>query len=190
MPALWRVGDRDPLIFSHARGARHTSAAPTPGSHVWVMWARQGRIYAGRTSVRGTASGRIQSVTPPRGPVVIRHVTGEASRGALDLFAFVDRGPEGSGYWHQRLLPSLAVTASPERLPVRGGRVNVRVSDSGRGIDNAVVRFRIGTRSERVVRTGRDGRVTIEVGPAERRSYAITATAPGYAEGSAVVRLG
>lgn len=188
-PALWRVGDREPLILSRAQGARHTSLAPTPGGHVWVMWAREGRIWAGRTSRQGTPSGRYQMVTPPRGTVVIRNLTGESSRGALDLFAYVDRGSQGSGYYHQRLLPSLAVTASPERLPARGGRVNVRVSDSGRGIANAVVSFRIGGRNERV-RTGPDGRVRIDVGPAERRSYAITANAPGFAEGSALVRLG
>jgi hypothetical protein len=189
VPALWKVGDREPLILSSARGARHTSLAPTPGGHVWVMWAREGRIWAGRTSTRGTPSGRYQVVTPPRGTQVIRNLTGESSRGALDLFAYVDRGAQGSGYYHQRLLPTLAVTASPERLPARGGRVTVRVTDSGTSIENAVVSFRIGARNERV-RTGRDGRVTINVGSAERRTYQINANAPGYAEGSALVRLG
>jgi hypothetical protein len=189
VPALWRVGDPRPLIISSRRGARHTSLAPTPGGHVWVMWAREGRIYAGRTSPQGTPAGRIMSFTPPRGTVVIRNLTGEASRGALDLFALVDRGDRGSGYWHQRLLPALAVTASPERLSTRGGRVVVRVTDAGRGIANAVVSFRIGARNERA-RTGPDGRVRIDVGPAERRTYAISANAPGFSEGSALVRLG
>jgi len=189
VPALWKVGDREPQILSTARGARHTSLAATPGGHVWVMWARDGRIWAGRTSMRGTRSGRYQVVTPPRGTVVTRNLTGESSRGALDLFAYVDRGAQGSGYYHQRLLPSLAVTASPERLPARGGRVNVRVTDSGRGIENAVVSFRVGSRIERV-RTGRDGRVAIDVRPAELRTHQINANAPGFAQGSALVRLG
>lgn len=188
-PALWKVGDPEPQILSRARGARHTSLAPTPNGHVWVMWARQGRIFAGRTSRQGTRSGRIIPINPPRGTVVIRNLTGESSRGPLDLFAYVDRGTRGSGYWHQRVLPSLAVTVSPDRLPARGGRVTVRVSDSGRGINNALVTYRIGGREQRV-RTGRDGRVTIEVGRAESRTYSITANAPGYSEGATPLRLG
>jgi hypothetical protein len=189
VPALWRVGDREPLILSRRQGARHTSAAPTPGGHVWVMWARDGRIWAGRTSVRGTTPGRIMAVTPPRGTVVIRNLTGEASRGALDLFALVDRGPRGSGYWHQRLLPPLAVNASPERLPQRGGRVTVRVTDSGRGIGGALVRLRLGSRTLQA-RTGPDGRASINVGSAGRGTYEITARARAFSNGSTSLRIG
>jgi hypothetical protein len=188
-PALWRVGEPAPLYFSDVRGARHTSLAPTPGGHIWVMWARQGRIFAGRTSPRGTQSGHILSVTPPRGTVVIRNLTGEASRGPLDLLAFVDRGPQGSGYWHQRVLPSLAVSVSPDRIPVRGGRVTVRVTDSGTAIDNALVTTRIGGVPLRA-RTGRDGRVTFQVPSSVRGVYGIRANAPGFSEGVAGLRLG
>jgi hypothetical protein len=189
VPALWRVGDREPLILSRRQGARHTSAAPTPGGHVWVMWARDGRIWAGRTSIRGTTPGRIMAVTPPRGTVVIRNLTGEASRGALDLFALVDRGPRGSGYWHQRLLPPLAVNASPERLPQRGGRVTVRVTDSGRGIGGALVRLRLGSRTLQA-RTGPNGRASINVGSAGRGTYQITASARAFSNGSTSLRIG
>jgi hypothetical protein len=189
VPALWRVGDREPQLLSSRRGARHTTLAPTPGGHVWVMWAREGRIYAGRSSPRGTAVGRIMSVAPPRGTVVIRNLTGEASRGPLDLFALVDRGERGSGYWHQRLLPPLAVRVSPERLSVRGGRVVVRVTDGGRAVDDAVVSLRIGSRVERA-RTGRDGRATIDVRPAGRGTYEIRAGARGFSEGIAHLRIG
>jgi hypothetical protein len=188
-PALWRVGDREPLIISHRPGARHTSAAPTPGGHLWVMWARDGKIWAGRTSPRGTTSGRVMAVNPPRGTVVIRNLTGEASRGALDLFALVDRGDRGSGYWHQRLLPPLAVTASPGRLPARGGRVTVRVTDSGRGIGGAIVRLRLGSRTLQA-RTGPDGRASIMVGSAGRGEYTITASARSYSNGATALRIG
>jgi hypothetical protein len=189
VPALWRVGDREPLLLSSRRGARHAGLAATPGSHVWVMWAREGRIFAGRTSPRGTAVGRVMTVTPPRGTQVIRNLTGEASRGPLDLFALVDRGARGSGYWHQRLLPPLAVRVNPERLSARGGRVVAHVTDAGTGIDDAVVSIRLGSRVERV-RTGRDGRARIDVGPISRGPHEVTANARGFSEGSAVLRIG
>ena len=128
-------------------------------------------------------------VAPPRGTVVIRNLTGEASRGALDLFALVDRGPRGSGYWHQRLLPPLAVAASPERLPTRGGIVVVRVTDAGRGIGRALVRLRIGSRTVQG-RTGPDGRVRIATGEARRGTYTITASARDFSDGSAPLRIG
>ena len=189
LPALWRVGESRPQILSTRPGARHTSAAPTPGGHMWVMWAREGRIYAGRTSPRGTPVSRVMTVTPPRGTVVIRNLTGEASRGALDLFALVDRGDRGSGYWHQRLLPPVAVRLTPERLTTRGGRVVVRVTDAGNGIDNALVTLRIGSRVERV-RTGRDGRARIDLRPVGRGTYEVRASAGGYSDGSAALRIG
>jgi hypothetical protein len=153
------------------------------------MWARDGKIWGGRTSARGTTSGRVMAVNPPRGTVVIRNLTGEASRGALDLFALVDRGARGSGYWHQRLLPPLAVTASPGRLPARGGRVTVRVTDSGRGIGGAIVRLRLGSRTLRA-RTGPDGRASIMVGFAGRGEYTITASARSYSNGATALRIG
>jgi hypothetical protein len=114
VPALWRVGDPEPLYVSRRRGARHTTTAPTPGGHLWVMWAREGRIWAGRTNPRGTTPGRATAVTPPRGTVVIRNLTGEASRGALDLFALVDPEPAAADtgtnvccrLWRWRRLPS------------------------------------------------------------------------------------
>jgi hypothetical protein len=189
VPALWRVGEPEPLYISSRRGARHTTAAPTPGGHVWVMWAREGRIWAGRTNPRGTTPGRVMPVTPPRGTVVIRNLTGEASRGALDLFALVDRGARGSGYWHQRLLPPLAVAASPERLSTRGGTVVVRVTDAGRGIGGALVRLRIGSRTVQA-RTGPDGRARIATGAAGRGTYTVTASARDFSDGSAPLRIG
>jgi hypothetical protein len=189
VPALWRVGDREPLYLSSRPGARHTTTAPTPGGHLWVMWAREGRIWAGRTSPRGTRAGRIMPVTPPRGTVVIRNLTGEASRGALDLFAFVDRGDRGSGYWHQRLLPPLAVSASPERLSTRGGNIVVHVTDAGRGVGGALIRLRIGSRTLQA-RTGPDGRARIGTGAAGRGTYTITASARDFSDGSALVRIG
>ncbi len=129
------------------------------------------------------------AVTPPRGTVVIRNLTGDASRGALDLFALVDRGDRGSGYWHQRLLPPLAVTATPERLSTRGGTIVVRVTDPGRGIGGAVVRLRIGARTMQA-RTGPDGRARIVVGPAGRGAYTVSASERGFSDGSALVRIG
>ena len=189
VPALWRVDDPEPLYVSRRRGARHTTTAPTPGGHLWVMWAREGRIWAGRTNPRGTTPGRVMAVTPPRGTVVIRNLTGEASRGALDLFALVDHGARGSGYWHQRLLPPLAVAASPERLPPRGGTIVVRVTDAGRGIGGALVRLRIGSRTVQA-RTGPDGRARIATGAAGRGTYTITASAHDFSDGSAPLRVG
>jgi hypothetical protein len=184
VPALWRVGEREPQILSRRQGARHTSIAATPGGHVWIFWAREGRIYAGRTSVRGTPAGRVLSVTPPRGTVVIRNLTGDGSRGPLDLFAMVDRGSGGSGYWHQRLLPPVAVSVLS-----RGRTIVVRVSDSGEAVRGAVVRLRIGSRTISA-RTGRDGRARLEVGSAPRGTYQIRAETRGFSDGLTDVRIG
>ena len=182
VPALWRVGEPQPQILSRVRGARYTTAAPTPGGQLWVMWAREGRIYAGRTSFRGTRVGRVLTVTPPRGTQVIRNLTGEASRGPLDLFALVDRGSRGSGYFHQRLLPPLAVQVNPARVASRGGRIVVHVTDSGRNIAGAVVSVRVGSRTLRA-RTGAGGRATIALGSAPRGTYVVRAVERGYSEG-------
>jgi hypothetical protein len=80
------------------------------------------------------------------------------------------------------------VTASPGRLPVRGGRVTVRVTDSGRGI-GAIVRLRLGSRTLQA-RTGPDGRASIVVGSAGRGEYTITASACSYSNGATALRIG
>jgi hypothetical protein len=184
VPTLWRVGDAKAKRLTRRRGTRFTSIGAAPGGRLWVFWVhrdpfrglRERRVYATRSNPTATRFGAIVSLRQPRGTHQIYDLAGEGSLGPLDVMALIDRGGGDIGYWHQRVLPGLSLSAKPSRR-----RVKLTVTDAGEPVSGATVR--VGNMRKR---TGRKGRVSFGVGPGSHRARA---SRRGYTTASARFRV-
>jgi hypothetical protein len=175
-PALWRFGASRPRVLSSKKGARFTAVAAAPGGRLWVFWARRNMLFATRSNAKVTRFGRTVPVKPPKGTSSLFSLNGEGSRGPLDVLALVQKGG-AAGYWHQRVLPGLTLSAKQKK----GGKVVLKVTDAGDPVKGAKVA--LGNGSEL---TGAKGTASFTIAPGRHQAKASKA---GYAPDSARVRV-
>jgi len=154
--------------------------APAPDGRMWLMWSNRSRTYIARSNKALTKWGTLQAIAnPPRTDTNWR-VTGEGSRGPLDLFANAST-TAGAGTqtreWMIRVLPALTLTPSSARLINNRARVvTFRLTDAGDRVMGAQVRFRGVVRTTNALGYVRFG---IPAGTRVGRYYA-TGYATGY----------
>lgn len=184
-PTIWKVGSATAKRVSTRRGGESTKLSPAPNGAFWVMWKDDNLIYARRSNAAMTVWGATVRVKPPKGTGTVYDVIGEGSRGPLDLLANVDRGGK-LAYWHQRILPGLSISAKPTKVDSSTrGQVKFTVTDAGKPIRGARVKFRGGTKT-----TNARGKATFTIpSGATAGSKVATATKRGYTKASTKVTI-
>lgn len=167
------------------RGAESTKLSPAPNGAFWMMWKDDNLVFVRRSNPALTKWGAIVKVKPPKGTGTVYDVIGEGSNGPLDLLANVDRGGQ-LAYWHQRILPGLSISAKPKKVSASSrGQVTFKVTDAGKAIPGAIVKFRGGTKS---TNAGGKAKFTIPAGAKTGRKKA-TAKKSGYTKASTNVKI-
>jgi hypothetical protein len=181
---IWKVGDAAAKTVSK-RGAESTKLSPAPNGAFWMMWKDDNLVFARRSNPALTKWGAIVKVKPPKGTGTVYDVIGEGSSGPLDLLANVDIGG-ALAYWHQRILPGLSISAKPKKVSASvGGKVKFTVTDAGKAIPGATVKFRGGTRT-----TNASGKAKFTIPPgAKGGKKKATATKSGYSKASTKVKI-
>lgn len=172
--ALWRADSAKPQLVIKADGVRHVSLAAAPEGRVWLMWDRNGTIYATRTNHAATRVGPVTALRPP-GSGTVYELDGEGSPGPLDLLA-----NDGQGFWHQQVHPKLTLSASSKKVG-KGRVITFRVQDAGDPVAGATVKV-----GGRTLKTSGVGRATLK----QQRAKAVKASASkaGYVSASLTVR--
>jgi hypothetical protein len=134
--AVWRVGSGRPQIVLPASRMQDAHVAAAPDGRFWLMWERNGTIYATRTNKAVTRVGARTALKPPQGGSVYG-LWGEGTAGPLDLFANVLRGMQA--FWHQQVWPKLTLTARSARTSGGGRTLLFRVADAGDPVAGAKV---------------------------------------------------
>jgi len=177
--AVWNVGAATGMVLGR-RGDLRVSTAAGPAGRLWAFWFRRSPIdavYATRSNPEATRFGRVVRVKAPRGTESMFELTGEGSRGALDVLLLADAAG-GTANWHQRVLPGLTLKAE-----VHGnGKVTFSVTDAGDPVGRAKVAL-VGGGSKT---TGPDGTARFSLA---RGRYRATARKPGYAPGTASAHI-
>jgi hypothetical protein len=176
--ALWKVDTARPHLVIKAERNEHANVAAAPEGRLWLMWEREGTIYATRTNRAATRIGALNVLKPAGGGTIYR-LNGEGSAGPLDLIANVDAGGQ-QGLWHQQVWPRLQLAAS-SRKAGSGRVITFRVLDAGDPVSGATVRA-----GGRTLRTAASGTAVLR----QPRSARVKATASraGYAAASVTVR--
>jgi hypothetical protein len=170
------------------KGGQHIAIAAAPQGRLWLLWARSGNVYALRTNAAATKFGAIVKVKPPAGYSTIYRLTGEASLGPLDLLGLFQNGGADIGYFHQRILPGLTLTASPTNVK-KGHKVTFKVTDAGDPIKGAKVSIKFGS-VKKTGTTSATGKVKLTVpAGASKGTRTATAAKSGYAKGTAKVKV-
>jgi hypothetical protein len=172
--ALWKVDGAKPHIVLKVDRNEHANVAAAPEGRLWLIWEREGTIFAARTNKSATRVGAVNPLKPPGSRTVYR-LNGEGSAGPLDLIA-----NDGQGLWHQQVWPKLQLTAST-RATGAGRTITFRVLDAGDPVGGATV-----TAGGRTLKTAANGRATLQ----QARSARVSASASkaGYAPASTTVR--
>jgi hypothetical protein len=172
---LWAVGTAKPVAAVAASGATHVALGQGPEGRLWLMWARNGRIYAARTNRAATRVGTPVAVAPPPSTGTIFKTAGEGSLGPLDLLTLVQLDDGSHSTWHTQVLPRLTVAVSRSAK-----QVVVRVTDVGDPVAGASVSL-----GGKRVATDAQGRATfaISASPAQVR-----VAKAGYVAASARLR--
>ena len=110
---LWRVGAGAPLSAGGSLDVEDVNISPGPEGRLWVMWhdGKSKRVYARRTNKAATRFGPLLELPPPPRTSSIWKLSGEGSRGPLDLMVSAST-PGSLATWHRRLLPKLTVSVS------------------------------------------------------------------------------
>lgn len=187
-PSIWRVGATKAIRLSGTRGARHTRLASAPDGRMWVLWERSGRTYARRSNTAVTKFGSTVVVKPPKNTQSVFAITGEGSRGPLDVLALIDRG--SLAYWHQRVLPGLTLGVSTTKVSTaKGGKITFKVTDAGSAIAKANVSLKLSGKTLKGT-TNSKGQVSLTVAKGTKRSrYRATATKSGYTKATRWIRV-
>jgi hypothetical protein len=174
--ALWKVDTGRPHLVIKAERNEHANVAAAPEGRLWLMWEREGTIYATRTNKAATRIGAVNTLKPQGGGTIYR-LNGEGSAGPLDLIANVNAGGQ-QGLWHQQVWPKLQLAASSKRA--RKGRVvTFRVLDAGDPVAGATVKA-----GGRTLRTAANGTAVLR--QAKTARLKATASRAGYAPASPI----
>ena len=187
LPAWWRVGAAKPIVIKGQRDAEHTGLAPAPGGRLWIYWNRHGRLYAARTDKQAKKLGAIVSVKPPKGTSAIYSLQAEGSRGPLDVLALAE-AKGGLGYFQQRILPGLSLTAKPKTVKA-GKKLTLRATDAGTPVKGAKLALALGKKKLKK-KTNAKGKASFKI-PAKTKpgKYKATAAKGGYAKARTKLRV-
>ncbi len=172
--ALWKVDSARPQIVLKVDNNKHANVAAAPDGRLWLMWERNGTVFATRTNKSATRMGAMNALKPPGSRTVYR-LNGEGSAGPLDLVA-----NDGQGLWHQQVWPKLQLIASSKKAGA-GRAITFRVLDAGDPVAGATVKA--GGKS---LKTAANGQATLE--QAQPARVNATASKAGYAPTSTTVR--
>jgi hypothetical protein len=159
-------------------GNEHANIAAAPEGRLWLMWERNGTIYATRTNRAATKLGAPNTLKPPGGNSIFR-LNGEGSAGPLDLIANIQTGST-NGFWHQQVWPRLQLSASSKKGG-NGRVITVRVADAGDPVSGASVKA-----GGKTLNTAANGKATLRQARAAR--VKATASKAGYAPAVLTVR--
>jgi hypothetical protein len=181
---LWQIGSSAPTIAVKAPGARHVALGQGPEGRLWLIWDRNGRLYAARTNRAATRIGPVIAVKPPAQTGTIFKTRGDGAPGPLDLFTLVQLTNGAHSTWHTQVLPGLTLSAKPASFKAKkGAKVVVSVADAGDPVAGAKV-----TLAGKHATTNAKGRATVAIGRGRARKLTASAVAPGYRKASATVR--
>jgi hypothetical protein len=172
--ALWAVDRPSPQLVLKADGAKHVNVAAAPEGRLWLMWERNGKIYATRTNHAATKIEPLSTLSEP-GSHSVYELNGEGSAGPLDLIA-----NDGQGLWHQQVRPRLQLVAT-QRKAGAGRVVTFRVLDAGDPVAGATVKA--GAKS---LKTNALGVATLK--QARAKAVKASASKAGYVSASLRVR--
>lgn len=176
--ALWAVGARHAAFRIPAEGASDIALAAAPNGRLWLAWTRAGTIYMTRTNRAATRIEPVRTVKSPPKTTSIWRVQGDGSLGPLDLVSNLDaRG--GTTFWHQQILPLLALGITAVSQQDGTTRYTFAVTDAGDPVPNATVKVGFQT-----LTTGLAGTVVLTT---TDRPLAALASKTGYATGSAQI---
>jgi hypothetical protein len=189
---LWHVGSPTATTIASipsTGGEATTSIASAPDGRVWVIWKRDsgGRphVFVVRSDKSVTRFGAVVDAGAPTGASSSYRLDGNVFGGALDLFGSFSIGTASSvATWYRRVLPGLALSATPARLHRgRSTRVTFVVTDAGDPVRAARVSVagRSGT-------TNSKGKVTLEL--TAQHSLNAVATDGGYVAASKRIAVG
>lgn len=177
---LWKRGAAEPTSIAKVEAER-VGIAAGPDGRIWVLWATKSKVSVVRSNKAVTRFGPVLAAGAPPAAKKVWKLAGEGSRGALDVLAHADT-PEGTGTWHAQVLPPLEMKLSA--VPKDGGPLTVTVTDVGDPVPGATVTF-----GEQAVKTGADGKATLEV-PKGTKRVEITVAKDGYRDGEIVAGTG
>src|SRR5215211_49298 len=176
-PALFRV-DTGRARKLTTKDGELVSIAAGPSGRLWVFWKKSGTVFARRSNKAAAKFGATRRIRAPGGTATtIYNLTGEGSKGPLDLLALLDPPSGGVANFHQRILPGLTLKA--KKKP--GGKTAFKVTDAGAPVAGAKVKVK-GDGSKT---TGKSGTVTFSLSPGRHRA---TATKKGYAPAATTLR--
>ena len=164
---LWKIGAGKSMVAGRGGDVESVGISPGPGGRLWVFWQdNDADVYkATRSNPAATKFGAIVKVKPPKGTNSLWRVSGEGSRGNLDLLAHVTSG--GSiATWHTQVRPGLT-------LRCQGGKViSCTVSDAGSAVKGAKVKI-----GGKTLTTNSKGKVSVNLPPG---TFVAKATKSGY----------
>ena len=171
---LWRIGGR-PLLVGKSVDVEDVHLSAAPEGRLWIAWhdGRTKRIHAARTNKAATRVGPLVTVAPPRGTSSMWKLTGEGSRGALDLLVSATTG-SSLATWHTQVLPPLSLRATK-----RGRQVTFSVTDAGDAVGGAKVSY-----AGKTLTTNAGGNATASLDPGTKPAQA---SRPGYRPASVSV---
>jgi hypothetical protein len=156
----------------------HANIAAAPEGRLWLMWERNGTIYAARTNRAATKLGAANTLKPPAANSIFR-LNGEGSAGPLDLIANIQTGST-NGFWHQQVWPKLQLAATSKKAG-NGRVITFRVADAGDPVSGASVKA-----GGKTLKTTANGQATLRQARAARVKG--TASKAGYAPAVLTVR--
>ena len=182
---LWRHGSAQAMVVANAAGAKHVTIAAGPEGKLWVMWHRDGRVYATRSNRDVTRLGAIVEVAPPAAGGTIYKVKGDGAVWPLDLFVAC-QSASGLATHHTQVLPGLSLSASPSSVTAaQGGNVTFTVTDAGDPVSGATISV-----AGKSLTTDANGRATYAVAKgAKPGALTATATKADYTKASARVTI-
>lgn len=164
--ALWDVGAAKGRVLGR-KGDEDASVAAAPDGRLWVFWRGDGDVRATRSNPAVTEFGRVVRVRNPKGTDSVYDLTGNGSRGPLDVLLQADTGA-GPASWHQRILPGLSLTYKLGTGKKGAGKVFLKVTDAGDPVKGATVKVKgQGTKT-----TSATGNTVFKLGPGRYRARA------------------
>jgi hypothetical protein len=172
---LWRVGAGAAMTAGTGNDVEDVHVSAGPQGRLWVAWHDGATgLRAVRTNKAATRVGPVIEITPPAGASYTWKVTGEGSRGPLDLLVSVTT-PGSLATWHTQVLPRLSLSAKKGATSV-----TFTVTDAGDPVAGAKVSFL----GKTIVTTANGRAVTGLPG----KTAKATAAKAGYASASTAVK--
>ena len=170
-------------------GASRISLSAGTGGRLWIAWTAGGVVKTSHTNTAVTAVGAVGNQGAPAGSQAIWKVTANSAAFSpeladenVDLVATSGSADGQVNVWHTQALRTLGIQA--QARVARNGTINVVVTDAGDPVAGVRVKIAGDTAT-----TDAQGRARLQA-PGRSRTYSITATKSGFAQGKAPIRVG